>query len=97
MIMTKIRTAFTLWLEGHRERKIKAARLHLTHLLETTPRYWKAAAIGGGVQFDFGKTTQKKAIAECTRQRYAIAHVDTEGAFIALQARPQSDDSESHG
>ena len=87
-MLRRIKIKLQLIREWWRERKIAAAERHLTDLLRSTPRYWRAAAIGEHVMLDLGCVTLAEAEDKVTKDGHAIAHVDVGGAFIALAPKP---------
>lgn len=76
--------------------RIRAARAHLDGLLDRTPRYWRAAAIGGGSSIGLGRITKDQAFARARETGLEIAFIDRENAFITLvDARKRSGGNES--
>lgn len=84
----RLRETFQTLHDQWRLQLIESARSRLTFLLETTPRYWSAATIGGGTQLQLGKVTAKQAAAQVRASGHDIAHLDVDGAFIALAGDP---------
>lgn len=89
------RETFQTLRDQWRIQRIESARSRLTYLLEITPRYWSAATIGGGTQLDLGKVTAKQAAAQVRASGHDIAHLDVDGAFIALAGDPAMHESAS--
>lgn len=80
----RIRETFQTLRDQWRLQRIESARSRLTYLLETTPRYWTAATIGGGTRLVLGKVTAKQAVNNVQKLGHDVAHLDVDGAFIAL-------------
>ncbi len=81
----KLRESYQTLLRQWRIHRIDVARERLQTLLETTPRYWRAAEVGGGSSLDLGCVTMKQALSALTRQGHGIIHVDVEQSFVAIE------------
>lgn len=89
----RLRETFQTLLDQYRIQRIEAARTRLTYLLETTPRYWSAATIGGGARLVLGKVTAEQAVNNVQKLGHDVAHLDVDGAFIALIGDPAMHES----
>lgn len=83
-----LREIFSSFRQQWHLHRLEAARERLDILLRTTPRYWTAASIGGMIGLDLGKMTHQQALDSVIALGHKIAHVDIEGAFIALEGKP---------
>ena len=84
----RIREIYSAIRDQWRQHKLEAAANRLDHLLRVTPRYWSACSIGGQVNLQLGKITHDVALRKARESGHEIAHVDLNGAFIALQGDP---------
>lgn len=81
----KLRESYQTLRDQWRIQRIESARSRLTYLLETTPRYWRAAEVGGGSSLDLGRVTMKQALEALRRQGHGVIHMDLEQSFIAIE------------
>jgi len=81
----RLRETFQTLHDQWRIHRIESARKRLTYLLDTTPRYWRAAEIGGGSGLTLGCVTKEQALDALRRQGHGVIHVDVEQAFVAIE------------